>query len=335
MKPIEIINQNITSKFLNLLSATRSSKLRDLVAELQQDYEIETVSALCSYALDGNSEPYMRALIGKNFVVRMDALYEEIRMTNQSATAQIELKNYLATPIDVQAKEVDYYLCKCGGKMNLFPASSEMRCPDCHYIQSLSGTVFNETNTDTGINKRGSYETSRHCRFHIERILALRDPNIPEKDYDKIRAWLANNGKTRQIKTLRCKEYRRCLKEIKLTDYNEYVPFIRQHISGVSPARLYDDEMRLLFLHFDNAATAYAILNEGSKTNLRFYPYSIFKILQMILKNDQTRFKSIVECIHFQRDDTIVANDRTWEQICDLVPSFTFLKTDTNTLFDD
>ncbi len=324
MKPIEIIDQNIDKKFECLLEIVDD---REAVLALRAEYELATIDPLCVYHMTKNSDPYMRVLIGKNFIARMDALYANAHTDN------IAHKKYAETPVEIATKEVNYYVCECGGTMNVYPQHSEMRCNTCHRVQTLVGTVFTDVATESA-NKRGSYETSRHCRFHLERILALHDPNIPEETYEQIRTWLRNNGKYNQLKLLKCKEYRRCLKEIKKTEWNDDVPFIRRHISGVSPERLYQDEMSMVQLYFDIAASTYAQLNEGSKPNLKFYPYFIFKILQLVLKNDVARFRSIAECIHFQSDDTIVANDRVWMQICENVKHFTYVKTDVNLLFE-
>jgi hypothetical protein len=73
-------------------------------------------------------------------------------------------------------------------------------------------------------------------------------------------------------------------------------------------------------------------LIQTSECNLKYYPYSIVKIIEMVLDKpeDQERKQAIIDCVHFQRDNTVVSNDKTWKKVCDRVPCFTYKKTDRN-----
>jgi hypothetical protein len=135
-------------------------------------------------------------------------------------------------------------------------------------------------------------------------------------------------------KLISCKMLRRCLKDIKATKYNENIPYIRRKLTGISPERLFHHEIKLSYIYFDKAVSAFNNLMMSSRSNMRYYPYFIFKIIEMILHraDDKKRLDSIVESIHFQRDNTLVHNDRLWSKICEIVPEFVFKKTDKDIL---
>lgn len=355
-KPIEIIHQNFEIKLasvkdiLNILSTKDELKDEYVIFDaISQDYREQTLDLLCEYfeQIDTRTkcqivDRYMQVVVSRDFITRLNDVVQSLkeytmRTKYNNVDVQLLFKMYYNTPVDTDVQKLDYKSCpNCQGKMNVHPQHSELRCTKCPLSMLLKGTVFDEhalfTN-DGNLSKRGAYETSRHCKYHLERILAIKNPNITDEVWAKIHAWLRRNN-FKYLKLVTCPDYRRCLKEIKETRLNEHIPFIRQFISGVSPERLFHHEMRLLYIYFEKAVTAFNKIKEGERANLKYYPYFIFKIIEMILSRDEDkhRLQSIVDCIHFQRNDTIVANDRLWNEICDEVSDFVFKKTDKNLL---
>jgi hypothetical protein len=361
-KPIEIIHQNFEIKIKTIENILyridplweKNPNLFDKFDEIRQEYRENTVGLLCEYFDQSDLsqkcqvvECYMQLIVSKNFITRLNEFVLELKHEWVSKNAsrydlemQLLFKTFNDTPIDTDVQRTDFKICpNCKEKMNIDPQHSELRCTKCDYTLLLKGTVFDESHMYTSegtLSKRGAYETSRHCRYHLERILAIKNPNIPDSIWDKIRCWLRRNN-FQFLKLVTYMDYRQCLKEIKETKYNEHVPFIRQSISGVSPERLFHSEIQLLYIYFDKAVTAFNKIKDGERANLKYYPYFIYKIVEMILNKseDKKRLQSITDCIHFQRDNTIVANDRLWEQICEEVQEFTFKKTDKNLLFEN
>ncbi len=354
-KPIEIIHQNFETKLATIsqiiqkLSPTIGETTVTLYDKIQNDYQNHTLAQLCEYFETDDFKTkchivdrYIQIIVSKNFISLMNELVLCLKSHFESAyfdstEVQLLFKTYYDTHVDVDIKKIDYKQCPlCAGKMSIHPYQSDMRCTSCNYIMRLDGTVFDENHMYTSegaLAKRGTYETSRHCRYHLDRILAIKNPNFPESFWAKVHAWLRRNNFI-YLKLVTCPDYRRCLKDIKETHHNEHVPFIRQFVSGVSPERLFHSEVRKLFIYFDKAVTAFLEIQGGGRANLKYYPYFIYKIIEMILnkKEDRRRLRSIVDCIHFQRDNTIVANDRLWQKMCNRIPEFVFKKTDKNLL---
>jgi hypothetical protein len=359
-KPIEIIHQNFECKLDTLRSiiAILGDQAATEIAtldEVAREYKEQTLEIRCNYFSTQDLKTkcqavdrYMQIIVGKNFMTKLNTCYATLvhmqlqngRFVEDDTRLALLIKTYQNTPVDTDIRKMDYKVCpNCRGRMNLDGPRSELRCTKCDFILLLKGMMYDESHmysNDGSLAKRGAYETSRHCRYHAERILAIKNPNIPESVIGpggKIDRWLERNG-FRFLKLVTCSDYRRCLKEIDETKYNEHVPYIRQVKSGVSPERLFHHEMSLLSIYFEKAVTEFTRLKANERANLKYYPYFIFKIVEIILNKpeDKKRLQSIVNCIHFQRDNTIVANDRLWNQICDGVPEFVFRKTDRNLL---
>lgn len=362
-KPIEITHQNIYTKLdiINDLVKLFSipSELDQLVksySELSDEYKNTSISLLCEYHNTRDPQvkykiidKYNQNIISKNFVVRMDNIinalnhkFYNIKNVNQDTikeTWQQLYNNYNNISVELIIKKIDYKKCPlCGYKTTLYPAQSEIRCtsPSCDYTMYMKGIVFDDQiQQENRIQKRSLYETSRHCSYHLDRILAIKVLNNIEHLKEKILNWATKNNH-KYLKLLSCKDYRRCLKDIGETKYNEHVPFLRLKISGVSPDRLYHHEKNQVKMYFEIAVSAFNKLYNNTKTNLRYYPYFIFKIIEIILSapENHRRFLSIADCIHFQRDGTIITNDNIWQSICEEVqeelPDFVFKKTDVN-----
>ena len=87
-----------------------------------------------------------------------------------------------------------------------------------------------------------------------------------------------------------------------------------------------------IFNYFNKAVQAY---NESYKTtrtnnNIKYYPYFIWKIIEIIYKDQPRRRYEIFECIHLQNLDTLKKNDKIWKNICNKIPEFKFKPTDRN-----
>lgn len=358
-KPIEIIHQNFECKLETLreiLALVAKYEIDDTVTaiaatldEVSREYKEQTLEIRCDYFSTANLKTkcqavdrYMQIIVGKNFITKMNIVYSALVHLQREDDTRLALlfRRYQNTPINTDIKKLDYKVCpNCYSRMNLDGPRSELRCTKCNFILLLKGMMYDESHmysNDWSLAKRGAYETSRHCRYHLERVLAIKNPNIPDTVIGpggKIDKWLERNG-FKFLKLVSCNDYRRCLKEIDETKYNEHVPYIRQVKSGVSPDRLFHHEMSLLSIYFEKAVMEFNRIKVNERANLKYYPYFIFKIVEIILCNfeDKKRLQSIVNCIHFQRDNTIVSNDRLWNQICDGVPEFVFKKTDRNIL---
>lgn len=356
---IDVLHQTMLNKFnaLELAGKIGDNEIATNCGQLRNKYSAGVVTYICEYFRAASDKKqkivtqYMRFIVGDNYVGIMNSWYQRLSNADQKmSNPKVQelgaaLKSYVQANLDMKPVKIDYKICpSCGGKMTIYPHTSEMICSnvECGLILELKGTVFDDTQFYSGgsegqssIPKRGRHETNKHCIYHLDRILALKAMVIPKGLDEKIDKWITDNNIT-ILRGLTCETFRRCFKDIKETRYNEYIPYIRQQKTGVSPANLTHTEKSQVYIYFDKAVQAIPQIMGVKGGNMKYYPFFIAKILELILckPSDRSRLQSIIDCIHFQRDDTIVQNDKIWESICNHVPEFRgkFKKTDKNML---
>lgn len=351
-KPIEILHNNFEKKMETLRTIFQLLEAKQLESDFTTvctDYNSGVLHILCDYYSTSGVEQKCRVveryddfIVSHNFPSRLDSVATSLRQLYKSSVhtddVAMYLRQYNDIPLEMDIKKYDYKTCpSCQSKMTVYPHQSEIRCGSCACTILLKGTVFDETqfySQEGSIAKRGSYETSRHCRYHLDRILAIKNPNLSPRFLNKAQTWLQENNINSQ--TMSCEDWRGCLKAIKETKLNEHIPFIRQFFGGESPGRLFHHEQQQLFIDFDKAVQAFEQIKNG-ESNLKYYPYFVCKILQKNITKpqDRARLQSILDCIHLQRDNTLVNNDRIWRRICDVVPGWqnAYVKTDKNLLY--
>lgn len=342
-KPIEILHTALSTKFSSLGKAVEivnnpdlSNNFTTIHTRWQTGFSIfmmEHCKSQTDEAKELAARRYMTWVKSENFLGKMQAIHAEIAETKNPAISS-HLNRFNQAVLENIVKKIDYKLCRCGERMTIYPATSELICGSCGCIVSMQGTVPEESSNEghTLLIKRGRHETNRHCKQHLERILALKPVEIKQTQRDKIEDWIRKNVENKN--NMSCATFRRCLKEIKETKLNEYIPYVRQQIVGITPEGLTDAEQKRVHILFDKVVSAISE-SDIKNGNMRYYPFFIFKILEIILDKPQDlpRLRSIVDCIHFQRDDTIVQNDKIWHTAWQKVSDLNckpFKKTDPN-----
>ena len=241
------------------------------------------------------------------------------------------IKKFKRSKIVTPVSEIKYDTCLCGAKMKVFPNTSELVCPICGNVLMLYGTVFEDTqfyNQEGQRSKHGCYDPSRHCKFWVHRIQAKENADIPKECIDQLIYCIKRDG-IMDCRRLLCSRLRVYLKETYNTDYNDHIPLIRKIITGIVPPQLTHSELRQLYNLFDKSVNAFELVKPADKSNTMYYPYIIYKILDLIVSNGM-RKKRILECIHLQSRDTLITNDNLWESICSTLPDLEYRPTDRN-----
>jgi hypothetical protein len=336
--------------FPNQITKLQFKQADLLLSYVENNYETEVAPALVQYysgeyLQNKACDLYNMHLASNNFTGKLSQCLSFIKIileylvslnTNDFAEV-IAVFTYTVnmlqlSKITTNVKKIDYEKCACGGEMKIFPTSSELICSSCGCVMILYGTVFEDTqfyNQEGQRSKHGSYEPSRHCKFWVCRIQAEGSTEIPVKCIDQIVECIRRDGIFDRRK-LMCARVREYLKEIKCTDYNDYVPLIRKIITGIVPPQLTRDETRQLHNIFDKCVNEYENVKPISKRNKMYYPYIIYKILDHIITKNGIRKKRILECIHLQSRDTLITNDNIWEKICENIDGVDYKPTDKN-----
>jgi hypothetical protein len=307
---------------------------------------LSVISLLSTYYIkesDSISEVYNMTLMSEDYVGKLykcmefvESIYQYIKINTTSTDKWPHLSKlakltdeFNKSNINMYIKTINYDVCKCGSVMKIFPELSELICPSCGSIVILHGTVFEDTQfyyQEGQRSKHGCYDPSRHCKFWVQRIQANDNIVIDKGCIDAIMKCIKRDGITDNRRLL-CSQIRGYLKETGFTEYNNHVPMIRKIITGQIPPQLTQDELRRLYNLFNKAIHAFESIKPPDKSNMKYYPYIIFKILDLILESG-VRKKKIIECIHLQSRETLIANDNIWENICKIVKELKYVPTD-------
>ena len=135
------------------------------------------------------------------------------------------------------------------------------------------------------------------------------------------------------MSNMKCKQIREWLKDYKLTTkWNDHAPLIRKvitslHGESITPPQLTKEEEEEILIDFSYDMQLYEelskqndilhLIDKDKIKNKPYYPFGLLKVLCRILKDDR-RLKGLIECIHFQSNQTNVKNDKIHKIICQI-----------------
>ena len=244
------------------------------------------------------------------------------------------INQYKKTQIIYNIEDIEYDLCICGNKMIIQSNTSELLCTSCGSIHTLIGSVFENSQFYQQEGNRymhGTYDPNRHCKFWIDRIQAKENTIIDDNSINKIKQCIKKD-KIENLKNISIDQFRIYLKQTKLSKLNDHIPLIKKMITGYIPPQLNHKELHLLFNYFDKATKIYNQIKPKEKSNSLYYPFLIWKILDLII-NDQQKKKDLLSCIHLQSYETLIDNDKIWHQICKHNDKFIYRPTDKSILY--
>lgn len=313
----------------------------DELATCHDNYLLEIADALTKYYSGADTEAntrkeYFRVLAAGNYVSTIDR-YIGLTITHATAlrsndptTIDVILNDARAVAsisIPVLLEKKAYDTCKCGARMIVKPDHSVLECPQCGRIKDLAGTVFRDEQfhpQDGQKTKHGGYDTSRHYKFHIERLQALENKTFDDTILSRIEQVIRDDGYDR--KSLNCEKMRIILRDtrvstvgkngtlIKGTKLNDHAPLLVKMCGGKAPPILSFKENQLASLRFSKIMALYdQVVPEGG--NKPYYPYFIFKIIEHMFRADPTKLR-LIDYIHLQSRDTVIKHDKIYEQIC-------------------
>jgi hypothetical protein len=244
------------------------------------------------------------------------------------------INQYKKTQIIYNIEDIEYDLCSCGNKMIIQSNTSELLCINCGSIHTLIGSVFENSQFYQQEGNRfahGTYDPNRHCKFWIDRIQARENTMIDDLSINKIKICIKKD-KIENLKNISIDQFRIYLKQTKLSKLNDHIPLIKKIITGYIPPQLSHKELHLLFNYFDKATKIYNQIKPKEKSNSLYYPFLIWKILDLIISDTQKK-KELLSCIHLQSYETLIDNDKIWYQICKHNDKFIYRPTDKSIIY--
>lgn len=225
--------------------------------------------------------------------------------------ASIKLPIVLTTPVNNE--------CECGGKLESMYRISDRICMSCGGLAAgvgiLTDDIIEGYSMGSKKQKNSGHDTSRHWRLWVQRVQASEKYETPEIVKEVVRNGFLSQG-IREASRMHCCLIRMYLKNAGLTVHNDHVPSIRKEVCGIVPPQLTYEENCRSELIFCRACEIYMEIKPPDANNNPYYPYYMRKIWECILP-DGDRKNRMIDCIHLQGHDTLVKNDRQWEQICE------------------
>ena len=331
---------------MDILSPVVFNQVKKKVELIEQSYKNNIASLIQQYDDDIKiiTREYHRYLLQSSIALKLQEIaqliFKELKKINNShnflckipvnSTKYDLIKEsvtmYDRSRICIKKEEIAFSMCsKCNIKLTVDCDKGELFCGKCGLFIRLSGDIIETTDTIVQDNrpKNSSYDASNHCDFWYKRIFSLEPTELPDFVKPTVDAWLKKNSYSST-----CENIRKALQKTGLSAYNNHVPSIRKLITGKSLEPPTHVIKLKIFNWFAKAVKAYTIVNENA--NIKYYPYFLWKIMEMIYIKDQLRQAEILQYIHLQNLDTLRKNDKIWRQMCDLVPEFTFISTDPN-----
>jgi hypothetical protein len=243
---------------------------------------------------------------------------------------------YNHTLLDIEVNDKITNECACGAAYYIETKTSESVCHKCGSIEKLYGMVFEDEQLFRQEGQRtrhGKYDPTKHCKFWVDRIQAKETTEIPDQIINRIKQRILRDNVW--IERLSCNDIRGYLKEIGETDYNSHVSLIKKLITKIEPPQFTDHELKLIYMYFSrviqihNRNKSDDNSNSSSNSNSPYHPFFVYKIVEQILSENihKTRRNEILSSIHLQSRDTLIKNDRIWQEMCEEITDFTYIPT--------
>lgn len=319
-----------------------------MIDSLQAVYNTCTLDMLTEYYLTDDSnvkeslrDGIARAVKSNNIIGELDRLYKNyVRLRKIYKVEEPEIprlaKLFETSVIDESFSDPGSDICtKCKVPYEIEEKTAEYVCKNCGHLEKMSGVVFEDEQffyQEGQRTKHGKYDPIKHAKIWLERIQAKEMTDIPADVLNQIRTLIKRDQLW--LNSISCDTIRKYLKQIKKTQYNNHIPLIRKLVTGLEPSQLTEHETQLVYMYLGTAIQHFSTikknLTNASKNDCPYHPFFIYKIIEQILKDPRhsTRRKDILSCIHLQSRETLIEHDRAWFAICDNIPEFTKIATD-------
>jgi hypothetical protein len=215
---------------------------------------------------------------------------------------------------------------ECSSEMVIDPERSEAICSNskCSAFKEVSIATFpGQSGQENQKAKTGKFLPDRHLRSWLIHIQAKEDDTeIGTQDKDNlygekliadVRATLAADGEV--LRLIDPYKIRTILKRLGKSKYNRNTSKIMKKLTGIGPPSLSDEMNTKVCGIFSRIVEIHERIHDAEKPNRNFYPYYIFKILELIIAENDKETMRILFYIYLQSSRTLSKNDSNWLQI--------------------
>lgn len=327
---------------LDDFEAWQISRLKDRLHKTEIWFHQETIPLECEYdetnkLLCIELENKLNNIISnQNLLNVIDSIFEDVEQLGIDTDSEY-VRKYKAETIIIKPIKYDYSKCEnCDGHMIVELETCIKECQQCGLIESCN-VIIDESQyygQETIVVKQKKHDTIKHCKRHLHKIQAKENFQLNEELLEVILNKVKQEYGNRSIKNLTCAQiriwFKNCRYKGKTLSYlNDNIPTIRKIITAtqgeaIVPPQLTLEEEELLLNKYNHIMNLFDKIIEEPEISCHFkkrrrnkfyYPYFIYKILNIILEGDK-RLPALLDCIHLQDSDTLVRNDIVWKRIC-------------------
>jgi hypothetical protein len=307
---------------------SRAKACMNFISELDK---VEIDFSMTCAPIITNASLVTRLIISYDYCGRVDSI-----ITRAEKKAGISFIGYQkgCNVIVAPVSAIQEYQCPaCYNTMTVDVLSAKISCSNqtCGVVRALIGAASDEfQSTGKSLKQKGaSFDPNRHFTYWWTHILAREstdelgdgtESNMSgEALIEEIKTVAIRKGYV--LKMLTIDNVRAILKIIKKTKLNKNAALILKLITGIGPPEVgIDFERRAENLFTKSTETNTAICRERSssfnKVNKNYYPGYIARIVLAITTDKDSELRRLLYYIHVQSEETVIADDNDWKQIC-------------------
>ncbi len=325
MLPIESAHNRVIEKinlireiFIDATIDTTNTLLR--IDDCENTYRLAVVNIITNYYNNADERKCTRdyyRVLSEGHINNINELILSLGRQFPAYAKRLEIAMNINIATNIVRKNYDF--CKCGARTIFIPEVNELQCSkQCGIVRKFECAIRDEAVDLVPASKHCTSQlsgTSRHYRFHIDRLQAVENKSFDATTLEKIKYVLTRDKYV--LRDLNCKQMRKILKDnyVNATKLNDHTPLLVVTFGGRAPPRLDFTDDKLASLRFSKAMAIFEqIVPSGNK---RYYLYFILKILEEMFKNDPEKLR-IINYIHLQSRETVRKNDIIFKKICDL-----------------
>lgn len=308
-------------KILSILSNVDVYEIAQFTQKLQIINQRYTAIILQHNFVNKSYLEFIKEININGIILDMNRLVYLINLFANKCNINIKkyIDDYEDCYIDINLDDVFINLCtSCSEELVIDETNSEYICKKCGITKKAIIEVDEQKYIDPGNRSvKPHYNPLQQFRIWIDRIQSTVAVDIDKEVIHKIVQYIQRD-KIKNLDNLTCESIRSYLKEMNRADLNNIIPAIHAKITDNEPPKLTEEEIIKITGIFNRVIESYKNLKTIEKSNTKYYPYFIYKIIEITLDANKRR-SDILSYIHLQSSGTVAENDAIWFEICDIL----------------
>ncbi len=328
------LHKKITYKLgLLKLMGSNSDTYTEKINMLNIRYELVYTNIVNKITTSNETEQkniLITELTKENILDSIITLFNDIASNN--TVDNMLINNFTAVNIPFELITNEYEICMfCGNKIELSTDKVLMVCYKCGQNKDIPLFLM-ETRKNTPKSVRGNFKPNRHLKGWLDHLLA-REPESEicspdDPDGSILISDLKEIARKKNIKNnyILIDDIRDMLKILDKTHLNKNTSLLAKKITGRGPPIFTSESYQKIYSMVLVALDAREKIKGKSKHNRRYYPYYIYKCVDISFTGDERR---LLNYIHIHSSGTLTFNDIEWMDVCEESPLFKNLYTPT------